>query len=401
MAFRYVTGFGDGVAPLDVTEQVVFSYERDRCPTDPFHIPDSPVRAFRDEAGNVQLILPSRHSRRMIGPELDAVVPEPSYGVILASHDDADPSSYDNLEWVTATYTEDGNTVHALVHNEYHGWEHFPSDCSTHRECWYNAVTYATSTDGGATYRHRPSPEHRVATFPYRYRSKTGPHGYFMPSNIVEKDGWLYALIRAYNGPRTAAAYPAQKRGDCLIRTRDPTDPSSWRGWDGNDFTVRFVDPYRDTVVPEQHVCEPVSLDAPFERPSARYPTGTMNESLTYNTHFRQFLRIGLTWTPDAVSGRPDWGIHFSLSNDLVSWGERRLLARAYPFYLDHTDCATPDPVLYPVVLDPRSGDRNFATTGQENNLYFTVFHRRPDGRGRCVRDGKNRDLVKLGFRFE
>jgi hypothetical protein len=400
MAFRCITGFGDGVAAEADGEEVVFSYARDRCPSDEFHMPDSPVRAFRDVAGLVQLILPSRHSRRMIGPDLRRVAVETGFDVVLPSHDDPEPGSFDNLEWLTAAYTEDGKNVHALVHNEFHGWEHFPDECETNRECWYNAITLATSNDGGASYAHRSAPEHLVATFPQRFQPKTGPHGYFMPSNIVEEDGWYYALIRAYNGPRTTPAYPAHQRGDCLIRTSDLADPRSWRGWDGDDFAVDFVDPYRDTFDAKEHVCKPVSPDAPFARPSARYPTGTMNESLTYNTHFGQYLRVGLTWMPDTVTGGPDWGVYFSLSSDLVEWSERRLLARVFPFYLDHRDPSMPDPILYPVVLDPDSSDRNFGTTGQVNELYFTVFHRKPDGQGRCVRDGKNRDLVKVAFSF-
>lgn len=401
MAFRYITGFGDGVTPEADGEEVVFSYVRDRCPTDDFHMADSPVRAFRDDTGQVQLILPSRHSRRMIGPELGSVAVDPSYELILDSHDNPDPGSFDNLEWATATYTADGRIVHALIHNEYHGWEHFPDECQTHRECWYNAITLATSDNGGARYTHRSAPGHLVAAFPQRYESKTGPHGYFMPSNIIEMDGWYYALIRAYNGPRTAPAYPAHQRGDCLIRTRDLAEPHSWRGWDGDDFAVEFVDPYRHTFDPKEHVCKPVSPDEPFARPSLRYPTGTMNESLTYNTHFGRYLRVGLTWTPEATTGRPDWGVYFSLSSDLVQWGERRLLARAFPFYLDHRDCSKPDPILYPVVLDPASDDQNFGTTGQVNELYFTVFHRKRDSQGRCIRDGKNRDLVKVSFSFK
>jgi hypothetical protein len=79
---------------------------------------------------------------------------------------------------------------------------------------------------------------------------------------------------------------------------------------------VTFVDPYRDAFDPSEHVCEPVSPDAPFKRPSPRYPTGTMNESLTYNSHFGQYLRIGLTWTPDESTGRPNWGIYFSLGRE-------------------------------------------------------------------------------------
>ena len=94
------------------------------------------------------------------------------------------------------------------------------------------------------------------------------------------------------------------------------------------------------------------------------------------------------------------WGVYYSLSDDLVEWSERRLLAAAHPFYLRVTDPERPHAILYPALLDPASDDRNFATTGRVNDLYFTVYHYRLNERGRYVVDGKNRDLVKLSFAF-
>jgi hypothetical protein len=292
--------------------------------------------------------------------------------------------------------------VHALVHNEYHGWEHWP-ECKNERLCWVNAVTLATSTDGGASYAHRPAPKHAVATFPYRFAPNTGPMGYFMPSNIVAREGWYYALVRALNGPRDAPAYPAHPRGDCLIRTRDLSEPASWRGWDGEEFTVSFRDPYREAVDPEEHLCRPVGADPPREgppQPADSYRAGEMTESLTYNTHFARYLLVGLTWKPDFATGEPVWGVYYSLSSDLVEWSERRLLARAHPFYVRVTDPARPHSILYPSVLDPACADRNFGITGRVNDLYFTVLHYRANDRGRHVVDGKNRDLVRLRFEF-
>ncbi len=400
--FSYIHAFGDGVTPVSESEEMVFDYSRDHCPSDPFHIPDCPVRAFRDDRGRVQLILASRHTRRMIGPELDSVAVEPECNVILESDGRDDHMTYDNLEWIAATYTDDGKTVHALVHNEYHGWEHSP-ECTDERGCWLNSITLATSADGGARYMHRAAPRHVVAAFPYRYSPNTGPMGYFMPSNIVARDGWYYALVRALNGPRDSPAYPVQGRGDCLIRTHDLSDPRAWRGWDGNEFGVEFKDPYREDVEPERHVCRPVGKDPPQTgppHPQQTYRAGEMTESLTYNTRFGRFLLVGISWKPDPSTPNPVWGIYYSLSSDLVEWSERRLLAEVHPFYLRVTDPDRPFSVLYPAVLDPTSPDRNFGTTGRVNDLYFTVFHYRPNDRGRLVVDGKNRDLVKLRFEF-
>ena len=401
-AFAYITAFGEDIEPLGERERTVFDYSSDHCASDPFHIPDAPVRAFRDDRDRVQLILASRHTRRMIGPDLETVGVEPGCEVILPSHEQTDHTTYDNLEWITATHTSDGRTVHALLHNEYHGWDH-SEDCESERACWLNSVTLATSTDGGASYDHAPAPQHRVATFPYRYAVNTGPMGYFMPSNIVERDGHYHALVRALNGPPGAPAYPVQRRGNVLIRTGDLADPRSWRGWDGEAFTVPFADPYREEVDASRHAPQPVSIDPPRDgraRPGAEYGAGEMTESLTFNTHFGRYLLVGVSWKPDPSSGEAVWGVYYSLSPDLIDWSERRLLAAAHPYYVPVTDPRRLHSILYPAVLDPTSSDRNFATTGSVNELYFTVYHYRLGKGGRCVVDGKNRDLVKLRFRF-
>jgi hypothetical protein len=401
-AFAYITGFGEDVEPRCEREEAVFDYSEDHCRADPFHIPDAPVRAFRDDQERVQLILASRHTRRMLGASLDTVAVEPSCATILPSHEHQEPATYDNLEWITATYTSDGRTIHALLHNEYHGWEHEP-ECESERACWLNSVTSAISTDGGASYGHAAAPDHRVATFPYRYAANTGPMGYFMPSNIVERQGSYCALVRALNGPAGAPAYPAQGRGNVLLATDDLADPRAWRGWDGNEFGVSFADPYREEIDPARHAPMPVSVDPPRDghaRPASAYGAGEMTESLTFNTHFGKYLLAGVSWKPDPESGVPLWGIYYSLSSDLIEWEERRLLAAAHPYYLPVTDPERLHAILYPAVIDPASTDRNFGTTGRTNDLFFTVYHYRIDDDGRCVVDGKNRDLVRLRFAF-
>ena len=51
---------------------------------------------------------------------------------LLGSSDDlgldADPSQFDEAEWLAAPYTEDGETVYAVVHNEYRGFVFDPAD---------------------------------------------------------------------------------------------------------------------------------------------------------------------------------------------------------------------------------------------------------------------------------
>ena len=88
---------------------------------------------------------------------------------------------------------------------------------------------------------------------PYRYVPDSGPYGLFSPSNIIRKGRYYYALLQAER-------YNLQRRGACLIRTRQLADPKSWRAWDGNGFTVRFLNPYSPRLQdPAEHICKPVS----------------------------------------------------------------------------------------------------------------------------------------------
>lgn len=116
--------------------------------------------------------------------------------------------------------------------------------------------------------------------------------GYFRPSNLVRHpvDKMYYALIHADNG-RTQD-HPAQVTGQCVIRTATPTVPSSWRAWGGADFNISFVDPFRagPEMVPEQHVCAPVSNTAEG--------IGSMGTHLSYNTHFKKWMTLGSLGTP-------------------------------------------------------------------------------------------------------
>ena len=119
------------------------------------------------------------------------------------------------------------------------------------------------STDAGLSWGHAlPPPHHIVAASPFVYKP-AGPQsvlfGFRSPSNIirsVDGSGYYYAFILAgWSAPVDPAG---QKRGECLFRTRDITDPAAWRAWDGTGFSVRLdVNPYLDpTLDPADHICE-------------------------------------------------------------------------------------------------------------------------------------------------
>ena len=146
--------------------QVVYDWSRDRC--DELDIPDLPARAFRDGDGNVELIQAHFENRRLVGPDLDHLTHECTQ--ILNSDHNADPAAFDDNEWISSTWTPDGRTIYALVHDEYHGYEH-SGQCPSGdvSRCSYTNVTGAVSIDGGRSYADAVGNRRTVATLPFRY----------------------------------------------------------------------------------------------------------------------------------------------------------------------------------------------------------------------------------------
>jgi hypothetical protein len=357
-------------------EETVFSWARERCEV--FDIPDLPARAFRDEAGRVHLIAAHSLNMQFVGPGLNRL--RHPCAVAMKSNRDANPSRFNDSEWLAAPYTEDGRTVYALVHNEYHGHEH-PGRCTSgdYINCWYNGVTLAVSRDGGASFRAaRPPPAHLVAAVPYRYVPDDGPYGLFNPSNIVrnEDDGFYYTMLRTEK-------YREQKRGSCLLRTKRLDDPASWRAWDGSGFGVAFANPYSPSLgAPSDHLCEPVSQPR----------IDSMHESLTYNTYLDKYLLVGMSAGFDRASRRTVWGIYYSVSDDLIDWSQAKLIREVeLPWTFK---CGDKNPVLYPSLIDPDSTSRNFETTGRSPYMYFTRYHYT-----NC-KQNLNRDLIRVRLEF-
>ncbi len=340
----------------------MFDWSSQACA--PQHIPDLPVRAFRDYRGRVQLILAHDVNRRMVGRSLGRVQVE--CAVTMRSTRNPDPAAFDNTEWIASVFTRDGRHVAALVHEEYHGARPGICDRPGHTPpCWYNAVTFVRSDDGGRSFE--PTPDPLVAASTYRYRPRAAPTGIFTPSNIVGKgDGYYYALV--------VSREPGGATGSCLIRTDDPFVPSSWRAWDGNEFRTGFGNPYR--VTPGRP-CASV----------ARSEIVEMHESLTYNTYLDRYLLVGLASLP-GPTGKLVTGVYFSLSRDLIHWTRRRLMMKAT--VIQTFRCGGRNPIAYPSLIDPRSDSQTFATTGRRPYLYFTRLNYE-----QCSQS-LNRDLVRL-----
>jgi hypothetical protein len=228
-----------------------------------------------------------------------------------------------------------------------------PAPCPSgkHDLCQLLSLTFAVSTDGGKTYVQPPSPDNILAIPPYQY-NPDAMRAIWQPSNIVHNpnDGYYYALLqRDEHGPATGTNI----QGTCVMRTQSLNDPTSWRAWDGEGFTMRFINPYQDaTADPAAHTCQVVS-------PSQ---IGALTYSLTYNTYFGAFLAVGV---------RGD-GFYYALSDDLVHWTPARLLLSAVQGFAN--GFKTPY-YAYPSVVDPNSPSRNFDTSGQSVYLYYSRFN--------------------------
>lgn len=333
--------------------QIVADYEapKDRC--DPTDTPDQPARAFRDDKNLVHLIISGANARALTGPTLHTVTQ--NCHVIHASPQDTDPADFSNNQWMASFYTEDGHTVTALVHTEYDGFQ-IVGACSpkslkeSYANCWWNTITLAESTDGGADFREPTPPGNLVAAPPYPYdpNNLKGPDGYNGPSGIVKWGHYYFALINDW-------PFGLQQYGPCLIRTDDLSDPASWRAWDGKGFTVKFVDPYTArNIDPAQHVCRPVMP----------------GEANTLVRDEETGFFIATSFAEDSRFG-PQPGLYVRVSRDLVNWSQTYGAGQITGSAAYATSSKDRYSFGYFSLLDPASADRSFSTISATPYVYF------------------------------
>lgn len=337
----------DGPVQIASDIETVFDWTTDRCEDD--HIPDLPTRAFRDDTGQISLILSHYTDRRMVGPDFDTLTVD--CAAMLSSARNPDPDMFSNYEWLAATWL-DGQHVHALLHAEYQGNRYLGCDSYDYIQCWYNTITYARSDDGGATFqRVIAPPDHLVASIPEVYHPDEGVFGAFSPSNIIERDGAYFVFFKAQT-------YPLGTQHTCLMRTQTLGEPDSWRYWDGAGFNGQFADPYRDDLrALRATTCTPVALPE----------IAQMYEGITWNTALERFILVGTS--NDPTRDQNAYGFYYALSEDLVNW-ERRipLLEVRLPWRAQGVETT----YLYPTLIDHDAPGQNFDTSGAEAYLYFT-----------------------------
>ena len=325
--------------------------------------------------GQVQAISSSDNNYRFLGPDLNNLTI--NCEAIMRSDYDPDPSQFNDAEWIAATYTEDGQTIYALIHNEYRGHLH-PGYCpqNDYFACWDNSITLGISRDGGKSYNEAfPPPAHLVARFPYPYQAGAGPEGFRAPSNIIKgEDGFYYNFFNV-------SEYQTQNQWVCLMRTDDLSQPGAWRFWNGTGFEGQFADPYTTEISnPGDHICAPIDQDKIGH---------AMNDSITYNTYLDRYVLVGIS--ADSVDNREVWGFYYAFSNDLVHWTDRKLLVEmTLPWTVEFPGSDISH--LYPSLIDPESPSLNFETTSKTAYLYFT--------RNNFGHASLDRDLLRVPVEF-
>lgn len=344
----------------------MFRAPRDAC--DGVDLPDAPLRAFRDAAGGVVAFGLHHRNRALRGPDLDRL--KLDCAVVLESGHRPDPALYDDRSWITATWTEDGRTVAALIHHEYHADAH-PGRCRVQNlmACWYNTVTALASRDGGRSFT-RPELPAVVAGAPFTQDvGQTRHRGFFNPSNIVGDGRWRYALIATTGWNRPGSD---QAAGVCLFRSDDPGDPRRWRAWTGGGFTAAFPDPYRSRIKLAD-TCRPVG---PFPG-----PVGAVVRHRGSGAYVAVFMA--------AAGGEfPRSGFYWTSSRDLITWDRPRLLLAGTTLYDDPCG-AQGELIAYPSLIDPGATGRNFDDVGERALLTYATL--RTEG---CTVTAE-RDLVR------
>lgn len=339
------------------TEELVYSQRQDGCNgggPQSHDYPDWSARAFRAADGTITLMdsCSLGYFRSLRAPGSTSFVRD--CRPVLQSGfagPTGRPEQYNNSIWLQSFWAfpdvnnSSTGTVVALVHNEFHGERATadPTLCpsQTLDECWYANILTASSTDGGATFVMPVDVSERAAVVsPYRYIPDGGRQGLSEFTNIVQSNGSYYFLaLNSHNGTGVP--------GTCLWRTADVTNSSSWRAWDGVDFTIASHDPY--LTWPQGRDCVPTG---PAE----------LRFNLVWSDVIGCWLSVGLGNGP---TGSP--AFLYATSSDLIHWSELELLR-----YIDAGPSFPQQKYAGILDLELPGVDANYMRVGASPHLYYT-----------------------------
>ena len=184
-----------------------------------------------------------------------------------------------------------------------------------------SAAILVKSTDDGLTWDKagdHPS-EYVVASSPYKYREQnnSGRHGAFNWANgadygLKKVGDYFYIEVEFWGEGFKIRS---------IARTNDIKDASSWRYFDGDDFTIPNVNPYLDNVTdPASHLPPPIDNYYPLKINSNNEPV----EGLAYSSYFKKYIKLrtrSFSFAPEIEAG-----VYYYLSEDGFNWSGNAML---------------------------------------------------------------------------
>lgn len=323
----------------------------------PHYNPDAPLRAFVSSAGEIVAIAGHWQNRRLVGPELTELDLECS--IIFESLDSGEPDVGRGRSWIAATWTNDGETIFALVHDEFQA-HRFPGLChfDSYIECWYNTVRLILSMDSAKSFEDLKKKVISPNFLQDRYQGRH--RGYFNPSNIIMVDGELFTLVYTTGGN-------GQESGVCLFRANDSEHPTAWIAWDGTDFSSVLADPY--TGEPKGALCKPV---------------GEFSSQVGSVVQLRD--RTFLAVSNMDIDGRAQFVT--KTSADLINWNDADVLGNLPTMW--SRNCNDVFRYGHPSILPATTLSNNFDQVDSTAYLFLTRFH------VENCNLGSKRDLVRF-----
>jgi len=241
-------------------------------------------------------------------------------------------------EWLYGTFFNAGtNKMYSTIYNEFYG----PNGYTNHQG-WYSADGLAISTNFGRTFSHIAlAPNHVIArpTFLFTPGDPNQQIGYGGMTSILlsPKDNYFYSLTSFTNADHTFSA-------NCLMRTDNLDDPTSWRVWNGIKFADSFYPPNQAPGF-DCYTNIPIPLGALY---------------LGWNQYFQRFISVG--WF--------DNGYGYTLSDNLINWDPAVKIM----------DPPSPDDAIYgyPSLVDPsmllNSSDSRAASNNYSGQTPYLAY---------------------------
>jgi len=333
--------------------------------------PDQSLAAFRKDDGSVMIYSGDNSPGGFFssyGPSLFEVTRNCSAPALIGNISNLSPSVFPHNVWLMATWTEDGETVYGLVHDEFHAnvTDSVTCPAADGTTCWDTTILAVKSVDGGHTFQYMRTPENPRAiaiSSPIGYTpGVVGGRPQGMPNHHLVHDPkteYLYLVSECAQG---AHLPQFNQEGKCVWRTNDVSNISAWRGWDGVGWEVTVIDPYAHGDGPppssKNHLAAIVG--------SGIAGSG----SVTFHEPTGMYIAMGskLIANPDK-NQQPIVHVFYQTATNITSWSQvydAGTFVLPKPFF----GCST-----YPHLLDVHSPSRNFDRIGANSTSVYMQFN--------------------------